>query len=202
MRVIGLTGGIASGKSEVARRFAELGVPIIDADLIARDLTLYDAAVLNALREHLGHAFFDTAGRLDRPALRQHVFAHPHDLRFLENLLHPRVAAVIQAEIERVRGSGEAPYCLVVAPLLLEANLRALVDRVLVVDVAEATQVERALARDHCAEATVRAIIARQLGRAERIARADDILNNSGDLVALQNQVAAYDKQYRILDSA
>ncbi len=199
MLVVGLTGGIASGKSEVSRRFAELGVPIIDADLIARDLTLHDPEVLAAIRARLGDAYFDASGRLDRAALRRRVFGVPEDLRFLETLLHPRVAVSIQTQIETHRQAGVVPYCLVVAPLLLEADLRYLVDRLLVVDVPETTQLERTLARDHCAEETVRAIMARQLPRAERIAQADDRLDNGGDLIALQNQVTALDRRYRAL---
>jgi len=186
MLKIGLTGGIASGKSRVAAAFAVQGVPVVDADALSRELTLPGAAGLDALVHALGTGILDTQGRLDRAALRTRVFADAGLRRRVEAALHPLVTAGLRAGLETARG----PYAIASVPLLVEVPAtRALVDRVLVVDCPEALQLARLMSRDGDTEAEARAILAAQVPRDARLAAADDILSNAGDLAALDAAV-------------
>lgn len=195
---IGLTGGIASGKSSVARAFAEHGIAWVDADDVAREVVEPGEPALAEIAARHGQQVLDDAGRLDRRALRDIVFADPAERRWLEGVTHPRIRQRIIARLSDM-ANGPAPYQLLVSPLLFESGQVELVDRSVVIDVPEALQVARTASRDGVDEAQARAIIAAQMPRDERLARADDILDNSGDLEALRRQVAALDRRYRQL---
>ena len=197
--VVGLTGGIGSGKTEVSDAFARLGIEVVDADALAHELSAPGAAGLAAIREEFGDAFITPAGELDRAALRRTVFADPAARARLETLLHPLISAKARASIAAWTG----PYGIVVVPLLLErGGLLPIIDRVLVVDCPEAEQVRRVTARSGVAEAEVRAIMATQLERSARLARADDVVDNSGSAADIAPQVARLDRRYRELAGA
>jgi len=186
MLKVGLTGGIASGKSRVASVFAGLGVPIVDADALSRDLTAPGQPGLHALISALGKGILDAQGRLDRPQLRRRVFADAGLRRQVEAILHPLVMAALKARLDRA----DAPYAVAAIPLLAEVPAtRALVDRVLVVDCPEGLQLARLMSRDGGTEAQANAMLAAQAPRSARLAMADDILSNAGDLAALDAAV-------------
>lgn len=194
--VIGVTGGIGSGKSAVAEAFAALGIPVTDTDRLAHALCEPGAAGHRALREAWGSEIFSADGTLDRAALRRRVFADATERSRLEALLHPLIGAAARAEIATWR----APYGLLVVPLLIErGGLRRLVTRILVVDCPEDEQVRRVSARNGLAAAEVRAIMATQASRADRLAAADDVVDNSGPVDRLPPQVALLDRSYRAL---
>ncbi|MGB5352775.1 MAG: dephospho-CoA kinase [Woeseia sp.] len=192
---IGLTGGIASGKSTVAEMFAELDVPVIDTDIIAREVVEPGQPALAEIRERFGATVLDAAGRLDRAAMRKIVFAEPDKRRELEETLHPR----IRRETERQALAKGGEYQLIVVPLLVESPMRESMDRVLVVDVPEPVQLARLLARDAENAAQAEAMIAAQASRAARLAIADDIISNDGSLESTRRQVQRLDRQYRKL---
>ncbi|MGB5245164.1 MAG: dephospho-CoA kinase [Woeseia sp.] len=192
---IGLTGGIASGKSTVAEMFAELDVPVIDTDIIAREVVEPGQPALAEIRERFGATVLDAAGRLDRAAMRKIVFAEPDKRRELEEILHPR----IRRETERQALAKGGEYQLIVVPLLVESPMRDSMDRVLVVDVPEPVQLARLLARDAENAAQAEAMIAAQASRAARLAIADDIISNDGSLESTRRQVQRLDRQYRKL---
>lgn len=192
---IGLTGGIGSGKSTVAALFAAHNIPVIDADVIAHRLTLPGAAATQQIIEAFGADIVAPGGALDRQRLARRVFADPAQRARLEVILHP----LIRAEMQRAQSGLDAPYCLLVIPLLIEARQQDLVDRVLVVDVDERTQLARAQARDARSQAEIRAILGAQLDRTQRLKQADDCIGNSGDLAALQTQVDALHRNYLAL---
>jgi len=189
---IGLTGGIGSGKSIVARCFAELGVPIIDTDRISRALTETGEPGYHAVVELFGRRVLDQYGRIDRRRLREHVFANTAARKQLEDTLHP----LIRKETERQIASLDAPYCIVVVPLLFEAGFNDLVDRVLVVDTTESEQIRRVAERDGLAPEKVQEIIAAQLPRSVRRRRADDLISNDSTLAALQAAVQTLHQRY------
>lgn len=195
---IGVTGGIAAGKSAVARAFAAHGVPWVDADDVAREIVAPGEPALAEIAAHFGEQVLDADGRLDRRRLRAIVFAEPAERAWLESVTHPRVRERLLAHLERMRASG-APYHLLVSPLLFESGQHRLVDRSLVIDVPEALQLARTTARDGVDEAQARAIVVAQMPRDERLARADDVIDNGGDLDALAAQVARLDAWYREL---
>jgi dephospho-CoA kinase len=193
---IGLTGGIGSGKTAVANAFAARGVPIVDTDAIAHELSGKGAPGQRAVAAAFGPQSVAPDGSLDRGWLRAQAFADPAFRRRLEATLHP----LIVAEAERQMAQWRSPYGIVVVPLLLErGGMARSVDRVLVVDCAEDVQVARVIARSGLAERDVRAIMAAQLPRSERLARADDVLDNSGAREAIEPQVEALDRKYRSL---
>jgi dephospho-CoA kinase len=193
-RVIGLTGGIGSGKSAVADAFRALGVEVVDADDVVHALCAPGNDGFRAIVAAFGDEVLGADGRLDRARMRERAFSDPAFRAALEAILHPLVAAHIDAAIARWRGA----YGVVVAPLLLErGNLRKRIARVLVVDAPEEEQVRRAMRRGGLAEAEVRAIMATQLPRADRLARADDVIDNAGPQAALAARVAALDADYR-----
>jgi len=194
--VIGLTGGIGSGKSAVADRFAALGAAVTDTDRIAHELTAPGAAGTQAIRAAFGSGVFTPDGALDRAALRRVVFADAGQRARLESLLHPLIGAAARSEI----AGWSSPYGLLVVPLLLErGGLRALVDRVLVVDCTEDQQRQRVMARSGLSAAEAQAIMAAQASRRARLAIADDVVDNSGPQDGLDAQVAALDRRYRAL---
>ncbi|MEW6313794.1 MAG: dephospho-CoA kinase [Pseudomonadota bacterium] len=194
MLVVGLTGGIGSGKSSAARIFAELGATVIDTDAIARELTAPGGGALPEIRRQFGDACFTASGELDRAALRAQVFSDTAARKRLETILHPRIRAAVAQRIAATEG---APYLILVVPLLLETGAyRHIVQRVLVVDCAETEQVARTMARSGLREEEVRAIMAAQWPRRERIAQADDVVNNNGSPEVLRQQVEALHRRY------
>ncbi|MCA1978397.1 MAG: dephospho-CoA kinase [Thiobacillus sp.] len=196
MFVVGLTGGIGSGKSAVAERFARLGVPVIDTDVIARELTAPGGVALPAIRARFGDGVFDPAGALDRAALRRRVFQDAGERATLESILHP----LIRQEVERQIAAASAPYCLLVVPLLVETGAyRDIVRRVLVVECPEATRVVRVMARSGLSREEVEAIVAAQASDAARRAAADDVIVNTGALDVLDGAVARLHARYLAL---
>lgn len=192
---VGLTGGIASGKSSVAEHFARLGATVIDTDQIARDVVEPGEPALAALVGALGSGILGPDGWLDRAALRRRLFADAALRRRVEGILHP----AILGEMERRARAAGGPYQLLVIPLLAETGRPAIVDRVLVVDCPESVQIERLMRRDGTDEAEARQALAAQAGRAERLSLADDTVDNGGPPGALAAQVAALDGRYRAL---
>lgn len=192
---IGLTGGLASGKSTVAALFAAKGVPVIDTDLIARDVVRTGTPAHAAVANAFGKSILDPTGAVDRARLRERVFADPHARRQLESILHPHIRAETEDRLARLI----APYCVVVVPLLIETDFDELVDRILVIDAEEALQIERAMRRSGLTSEAVRAILAAQTDRATRRARADDIIENNGDAAGLAPQVDALHQRYLAL---
>ena len=185
MLKVGLTGGIGAGKSAVSQRFAELGVPVIDTDEISRHLTGPEGVALPVLRQTFGTAFRPD-GSLDRAALRRVVFADPGARARLEGLLHPLIRQEVEGALHRL----DAPYCIVVVPLLVESgDYDKLLHRVAVVDSPETSRIERVMARSGLDRDEILAIIAAQASRKERLARADYVLNNSTTLTSLRTQV-------------
>jgi dephospho-CoA kinase len=194
--VVGLTGGIGSGKSKVAAAFAARGVDVVDADDVAHAISKRGQPGHRAVIDALGREFVGADGELDRALLRQHAFADPAFRHRLEALLHPLIAARIEEAIGLWRG----PYGLLVVPLLLErGGLRSRVARVLVVDCPEDEQIRRVRLRSDLADDEVRRIMATQLPRAKRLALADDLIDNSGDIAATERQVDELDRRYREL---
>jgi dephospho-CoA kinase len=190
--VLGLTGGIASGKSSVAREFAALGVPVIDLDDIAREVMSPGSPVLDEVFARFGAAVRQPDGSLDRRALRRIVFADPQARRALEGLTHPAILRLSAARSAQQRG----PYQIIVNPLLLESGDLQRYQRILVIDCPEATQLERLRQRDGSSSAEAQAMLAAQSPRAARLAVADDIISNEGDLAALAAQVKTLHARY------
>ncbi len=189
---VGLTGGIASGKSTVARLFAALGVPIIDADELAREVVQPGRPLLSRLVERFGPGILRADGSLDRAALRDIVFSDPAARADLESLTHPAIREAMEERSARARG----PYQILAIPLLVEKGRSTPVDRVLVVDCDEAVQIRRLQARDGSTLEQARAILGAQASRAERLAAADDVIRNDGDIDALRDQVEALHLRY------
>ena len=196
--IIGVTGGIASGKSTVALAFAALGIPWVDADDVAREVVEPGEPALAEIAARFGEPVLHSDGRLNRRALREIVFAEPTERRWLEGVTHPRIRQRLIAHLERMQAEG-APYVLLVSPLLFESGQSQLVDRCLVIDVPESLQIARTASRDEVGEVQARAIIAAQMSRSERLARADDIIDNSRGEAELIAQVAELDRRYRQL---
>ncbi|MEK7322517.1 MAG: dephospho-CoA kinase [Pseudomonadota bacterium] len=184
MLIIGLTGGIGSGKSTVAAYFGELGVPVIDADVVARDVVVPGSDALREITAHFGAGILNPDGTLDRARLRGVVFRDTAQRGALEKIIHPRIYADIRRRIAAL----DAPYCVVVIPLLLETGQTGFVDRVLVVDSPEAARRTRVQARDGLSSEEIAAIMRSQAARPIRLAVADDIINNDGGLDRLQRQ--------------
>ena len=178
--VVGLTGGIGSGKSTIAELFAELGVPVIDADIVARQVVEKGSLLLAEIAAHFGPEILLEDGALNRAALREKIFANETQKHWLNQLLHP----AIRHEMLRQLAAQQAPYCIFMVPLLIENNLTALCQRILVVDVLEHTQVERACQRDNNQVEQIKRIMQSQVSRQERLKYADDVINNNEDLIA------------------
>lgn len=193
---VGLTGGIGSGKSTVAALFAGLDVPVIDTDAISHQLTQTGGVAIAAISAEFGEAYIDATGALDRTKMRQLVFSNNAARLQLENILHPLILA--QAKI--LAESSPAPYVILVVPLLFESSgYRDWLNRTAVVDCPEEMQIIRATKRDGLDEKTVRAIMARQLPRTQRLEFADDVINNSGSLPQLQRQISRLHQNYLAL---
>ncbi|MDY6918893.1 MAG: dephospho-CoA kinase [Pseudomonadota bacterium] len=191
MLVIGVTGGIGSGKTAATDRFQHHGITVVDADLASRLVVEPGRPALASIAEHFGPEVIAADGTLNRRALRQLVFADPVQRRWLEQLTHPLIAQEI---VDQIRASRSA-YTILASPLLLESSQHQMVDRILVIDVPEELQIARVIARDETDEAGVKAIIAAQMSRQERLARADDVIVNDQDLAHLQQAV---DRQHEI----
>lgn len=191
--VVGLTGGIGSGKSAAAERFAALGAAVVDTDAIAHALTAPGGAAIPAISAAFGPGSISTDGSLDRAAMRARVFSQPQARRELEGILHP----MIRTESERQIMQSQAPYVILAVPLLIEAgNYRERCDRICIVDCPEAMQIERVQRRSGLDETQVRAIMSTQASRETRLAAADDVLDNSSTLAALHTQVDALHARY------
>jgi len=199
--VVGLTGGIASGKSEVARRFQALGVQVIDADVAARDVVSVGSEGLAEVVAAFGAGVLDAAGALDRAAMRRRAFDDPGVRTRLEAIVHPRVRALLEAGCASVTGD----YVIAAIPLLAEGGGREhypWLDRILVIDVAPGIQLTRLLQRDGIDAALAQRMVAAQASRERRLAIADDVIVNNGSLEALATHVEALDKRYRTLAAA
>ena len=196
--IIGVTGGIASGKSTVANAFAALGAPWVDADDVAREVVEPGEPALETIAERFGREVLNEDGTLNRRALREIVFADAGERRWLESVTHPRIRERLIEHLARLQAS-DSPYVLLVSPLLFESGQSEMTDRTLVIDVPEALQIARTAARDDVDEAQARAIVAAQMPRTERLARADDVLDNGGSEAAMRRRVAELDRHYREL---
>ncbi len=192
MFVLGLTGGIGSGKSAVAACFKKYGIKVVDADIAARKVVEPGMPALQTIAEHFGEQVLQADGTLDRAVLRSIVFNNEQQRQWLEQLLHPAIGEWIATELT----SATSAYAILESPLLLETEQRKSTHRTLVVDVSKELQIERATARDDNSREQIEAIIAAQLPREERLARADDIIDNSGSLADLESAVKTLHQQY------
>ena len=193
MYVVAITGGIGSGKTTIANQFAALGIEVVDADLIAREVVAPGTPALAAIVNHFGAEMLTEQGLLDRRALRERIFSDPAAKSWLNALLHP----IIRSEMLRQCAAVSSPYCLLVVPLLVENRLTELADRVLVIDVDEATQIERTCRRDGVSREQAQAILASQANRSERLAMADDVLDNqSGTTETIRARILALHETY------
>lgn len=189
---VGLTGGIGSGKTTVANYFGELGAPIIDADVLARELTEPGKAGFVAIVERYGDEILEVSGEFDRKKMRELIFADPDQKRWLESLLHPLIKKAINEKIATL----DFPYCIIVIPLLVETKSYDLVDRILTVESSPELQVKRTKTRDNTSEDEVRRIIHTQASEAQRLEVADDVIYNNSDLEELKMQVNKLHLQY------
>ena len=193
--IVALTGGLASGKSSAARRFEELGIPVIDADVVTRRLVELGAPALAEIVEAFGTGVLDEQGRLDRARMRERIFDNADDRRKLESILHPRVRDAMLA----FAASSDAPYVLFVIPLLVETSQADAMDRVIVVDAPRALQTARAAARDGSRRETIAAMIDSQATRADRLSIADTVIDNTGHLAMLRERVDMVHREYLAL---
>ena len=183
--ILGLTGGIGSGKSAAAQHFIDLGVHVVDADHAARWVVEPGRPALARIAEHFGDSVLQADGQLDRAALRKLIFEVPQQRLWLEALLHPLIAEEIAAHLARA----ESPYAILVSPLLIESGQYAMTQRILVIDVPQQLQIERTLQRDGISEQQVQAILKAQATREDRLRHADDVLVNDRDLAWLHSEV-------------
>ncbi len=198
MLVIGLTGGIGSGKSTVASIFANLGIQVINADQLARDVVEYGSPALAAIVERYGENILLEDGSLNRSDLREIVFANVSEREWLEQLTHPLISQLMKDQLQAV----SSPYAILESPLLIETDQKELVDRILVIDIVEDTQLQRTLARDNSAETTIKAIINSQIPREQRLEAADDVVDNSGKLEATEQEILRLHKKYLLMANA
>lgn len=192
MLIIGLTGGIGSGKSIVADLFARHRIPVIDADIIAREVTAIGQPALNEIANHFGQDILLKDKSLDRAALRKRIFDQPAERIWLEKLLHP----IILEKIDEYVNELQAPYCIVVIPLLLETGTQSLIHHTLLVEASEQTRIKRVMARDNISEEQVKAIIATQASQEERHQHADEIIHNDGTLHDIEQAVNKLHQKY------
>jgi len=195
--VVALTGGVASGKTTVSDRFAELDVPVVDTDVIAREVVAAGSGGLAAIKAEFGADMITGEGTLDRAALRRKIFDEPGARTRLEDILHPRIAEQARRQLAEL----DAPYAILVAPLLVESGLFSDADRVLVIDVPETVQIERLMQRDGSTREQAEAILAAQASREQRLAKADDVVDNTGTLAELNARVDELDRKYSKLET-
>lgn len=196
--IVGVTGGIGSGKSTVAALFAALGAGVVDTDAISRQLTGPGGAAIPAIREKFGDDFINEDGSLSRTVMRERVFNHPPARKQLEAIMHGRIQDAVMAALE----AATEPYVLLVVPLLIEVgSYRPILSRVLVVDCEEENQINRASIRAGMTPTAVRAIMAAQTDRKTRLRVADDVIENNADLASLETVVRQLDRQYRTMAS-
>lgn len=197
MLVVGLTGGIGSGKSAASAQFELLGRPIIDADIVAREVVEPGEAALTKIVEQFGPQMLSENGKLDRASLRETVFSDSKSREWLEQLLHPIIRNRIMEKIESYQGS--APFAILASPLLLETDQHKMVDHIIVVDVPESLQIKRVISRDKSNKEQVQRIMEAQLSRQNRLELADTVIDNSSDLENLENQIKLLDIKLREL---
>jgi dephospho-CoA kinase len=193
--LIGLTGGIGTGKSTVCKLFAERGIAVIDADAVAKELVALNQPALQAIVQEFGKGIIDAKGRLRRDRLRSIIFSDPERRKRLEKLLHPLILEEMLSRANRARG----PYCILCIPLLVETDQSSAVDRVLVVDAPEALQIQRVMERDHLTIDEIKAIMHVQASREDRLEAADDVIMNASDMTKLAEQVNALHQKYLAL---
>lgn len=192
MYVVGLTGGIGSGKSTVSAGFSKLGVEVIDVDQLSREAVLPGSSALENIASHFGKSILNSDGTLNRRALREIVFADEDERLWLERLLHPVIGDLLKQRLHE----STSHYTILESPLLLETSQKELVDRILVIDVSEQTQLQRAMLRDGSNEDTIRGIIASQIARDKRLAAADDVLRNEGSIEEITEKVNKLHARY------
>ena len=190
--IVGLSGGIGSGKTAVSDRFATRGITVVDADVIARQVVEPGSDALKAIQQHFGDAIVGANGELRRAELRKRIFSNTEDKQWLEALLHPLIATETLNQLEQAKGA----YVIYVSPLLVEGGQKALCDRLLVIDVPESVQVARTMTRDDNDQAQVERIMASQASRQQRLDAADDVVDNSGDIEQLDVKVETLHQQY------
>lgn len=193
--IVGLSGGIGSGKTAVSNRFAKLGISVVDADVIARQVVEPGSDALAAIAEHFGNGILDDQGQLNRAELRKLIFSDAKQKHWLESLLHPLIAEQTLEQLDQAKG----PYVLYVSPLLVEGGQKALCDRLLVVDVPESVQLSRTMNRDNNDRAQVERIMASQASREQRLAAADEVIDNSAGLDQLDAEVTRLHEHYQAL---
>jgi len=197
--IIGLTGGIGCGKSSASQLFSELGIDVIDTDVIARQLTQPDGQAISLIRDAFGNAFLTADGALDREKMRNLVFSDSRARHQLEKILHPLILQETIAQIEQ----SSSPYIILAVPLLLETNdYDLIVQRILVIDCEEQIQISRTMTRSQLSEQQVKAIIAQQIPRKDRLQKADDVILNDRDIAFLKAQVIQLHGQYLMLSKA
>lgn len=197
MQVVVLTGGIGSGKSEAAKQFAALGVPVVDVDAIAHQLTAKGQALLGQIQLLFGADFLLADGSLDRAKLAAQVFAHAEQRLKLEGLLHPAIYEAALHQLKENAKNSAAPYQILVIPLYFESTrYQKIADTVLVIDCPEALQIERAMQRNGSTAASVKAIMQAQVDRARRLEGADEVIDNQGNLAALQEKIGLIHKKF------
>ena len=192
MLIIGLTGGIGSGKSVASDKFASLGITVVDADVASRTVVEPGMPALKEIESHFGPEIIAGDGQLDRTKLREIIASDAEERKWLESVLHPRIGEQITKEISE----SSSPYTIFVAPLLLETNSDNMCSRVLVVDVAEEVQIQRTTKRDQVLGEQIEKIVAAQMSRKERLEKADDVLENAGTIRELQDQVEELHHKY------
>ena len=190
--IVGLTGGIGSGKTTVANLFAELGITLVDADIVARDVVAKGSEGLTRIIEHFGADVCQADGALNRTALREIIFNQPQQRDWLNNLLHPMIRKTMLKQVQQA----DSAYVIMVVPLLFENGLDKLVNSTLVVDVDPKLQISRTSVRDKVATTQVEQIILSQMPREQRLSKADDIIDNQGDLNSLRSKVALLHHKY------